>query len=137
VCLCGVCLCGVCLCVPRQLLGPRLRDCSCLCLFVVCPWQLLEPLELLSRSLCSVHDKEVADGSLLDFLRQAACFGLSLVKLDCRQESDRHTDAMDAITTFLGLGSYRVVERGREDPVARQGAAEQAAPVRGRPRVLR
>lgn len=73
----------------------------------VCPWQLLEPLELLYRSLCSVKDQDIADGSLLDFLRQAACFGLSLVKLDCRQESDRHTDAIDAITTFLGLGSYK------------------------------
>uniref|UniRef100_A0A0A9F3N1 CAPP1 n=1 Tax=Arundo donax TaxID=35708 RepID=A0A0A9F3N1_ARUDO len=34
-------------------------------------------------------------------------FGLSLVRLDIRQESDRHTDVMDAITEYLGLGSYR------------------------------
>lgn len=69
--------------------------------------QFLEPLELCYRSLCDCGDKLIADGSLLDFMRQVSTFGLSLVKLDIRQESDRHTDAMDAITTHLGIGSYR------------------------------
>jgi phosphoenolpyruvate carboxylase len=69
--------------------------------------QFLEPLELCYRSLCDCGDKTVADGSLLDFLRQVSTFGLSLVKLDIRQESDRHTDALDAITEHLGIGSYR------------------------------
>ena len=40
-------------------------------------------------------------------MRQVSCFGLSLVKLDIRQESDRHTDVMDAITNHLGIGSYK------------------------------
>ncbi|KQK18155.1 hypothetical protein BRADI_1g39167v3 [Brachypodium distachyon] len=69
--------------------------------------QFLEPLELCYRSLCASGDKTIADGSLLDFLRQVSTFGLSLVKLDIRQESERHTDALDAITTHLGIGSYR------------------------------
>ncbi|WOL02092.1 phosphoenolpyruvate carboxylase 2-like [Canna indica] len=69
--------------------------------------QLLEPLELCYRSLCSCGDRPIADGSLLDFLRQVSTFGLSLVRLDIRQESDRHTDVLDAITTHLGIGSYR------------------------------
>ncbi|KAM0919659.1 hypothetical protein ACQ4PT_008037 [Festuca glaucescens] len=69
--------------------------------------QFLEPLELCYRSLCDSGDKTVADGSLLDFLRQVSTFGLSLVKLDIRQESERHADALDAITTYLGIGSYR------------------------------
>lgn len=34
-------------------------------------------------------------------------FGLFLAKLDIRQESVKHTEAIDAITTFLGLGSYK------------------------------
>uniref|UniRef100_A0A0E0MSX8 phosphoenolpyruvate carboxylase n=1 Tax=Oryza rufipogon TaxID=4529 RepID=A0A0E0MSX8_ORYRU len=67
----------------------------------------LEPLELCYRSLCDCGDKLIADGSLLDLMRQVSTFGLSLVKLDIRQESERHTDAMDAITTHLGIGSYR------------------------------
>ncbi|KAL6876432.1 hypothetical protein ACP4OV_013004 [Aristida adscensionis] len=69
--------------------------------------QFLEPLELCYRSLVACGDKPIADGSLLDFLRQVATFGLSLVKLDIRQESERHTDVIDAITTHLGIGSYR------------------------------
>ncbi|XP_020096765.1 phosphoenolpyruvate carboxylase 2-like [Ananas comosus] len=69
--------------------------------------QFLEPLELCYRSLCSCGDRVIADGSLLDFMRQVSTFGLSLVKLDIRQESDRHTDVLDAITTHLGIGSYR------------------------------
>eukprot|EP00475_Leptophrys_vorax_P002830 TRINITY_DN11602_c0_g1_i1.p2 TRINITY_DN11602_c0_g1~~TRINITY_DN11602_c0_g1_i1.p2 ORF type:complete len:852 (-),score=93.10 TRINITY_DN11602_c0_g1_i1:159-2348(-) len=69
--------------------------------------QLMEPLELIYRSLQSTLDTTVAEGQLLDFIRQVACFGLSLVKLDIRQESDRHTDAVDAITQHLGLGAYK------------------------------
>ncbi|KAG0491091.1 hypothetical protein HPP92_007954 [Vanilla planifolia] len=69
--------------------------------------QLLQPLELCYRSLCSCGDRPIADGSLLDFMRQVSTFGLSLVRLDIRQESDRHTDVIDAITTHLGIGSYR------------------------------
>ncbi|PKA64453.1 Phosphoenolpyruvate carboxylase, housekeeping isozyme [Apostasia shenzhenica] len=69
--------------------------------------QFLDPLELCYRSLCSCGDRPIADGSLLDFMRQVSTFGLSLVRLDIRQESDRHTDVLDAITTHLGIGSYR------------------------------
>uniref|UniRef100_A0A7N0TYJ7 phosphoenolpyruvate carboxylase n=1 Tax=Kalanchoe fedtschenkoi TaxID=63787 RepID=A0A7N0TYJ7_KALFE len=69
--------------------------------------QFLEPLELCYRSLCACGDRPIADGSLLDFLRQVSTFGLSLVRLDIRQESERHTDVMDAITNHLGIGSYR------------------------------
>nr|AAK58635.2 phosphoenolpyruvate carboxylase isoform 1 [Hydrilla verticillata] len=69
--------------------------------------EFLEPLELCYRSLCSCGDQPIADGSLLDFLRQVSTFGLSIVKLDIRQESDRHTDVLDAITNHLGIGSYR------------------------------
>ncbi|KAL3754736.1 hypothetical protein ACJRO7_001923 [Eucalyptus globulus] len=69
--------------------------------------EFLEPLELCYRSLSSCGDRSIADGSLLDFLRQVSTFGLSLVRLDIRQESDRHTDVIDAITKHLGIGSYR------------------------------
>ena len=40
-----------------------------------------------------------------------SCFGLGMVALDIRQESTRHTDALDAITTYLGLGSYKCAPR--------------------------
>jgi phosphoenolpyruvate carboxylase len=38
---------------------------------------------------------------------QTRVFGLHLAKLDIRQESIKHTEALDAITTYLGLGSYK------------------------------
>lgn len=69
--------------------------------------EFLEPLELCYRSLCASGDRPIADGSLLDFLRQVSTFGLSLVRLDIRQESDRHTDVLDAITKHLEIGSYK------------------------------
>ncbi len=37
-------------------------------------------------------------GRLLDLLRRIYCFGLSLMKLDLRQESGRHTDALNEVT---------------------------------------
>lgn len=69
--------------------------------------EFLEPLELCYRSLCASGDRAIADGSLLDFLRQVSTFGLSMVRLDIRQESDRHTDVLDAITRHLEIGSYK------------------------------
>ncbi|PIA33269.1 hypothetical protein AQUCO_04200201v1 [Aquilegia coerulea] len=44
---------------------------------------------------------------VFSILRQVSTFGLCLVRLDIRQESDRHTDVVDAITNHLGIGSYR------------------------------
>ncbi|MEW5850692.1 MAG: phosphoenolpyruvate carboxylase [Myxococcota bacterium] len=67
---------------------------------------LAEDLLLCHRSLHGSGAGLIADGRLLDIIRRLACFGLGLVKLDLRQESSRHTEALDAVTTHLGLGSY-------------------------------
>ena len=67
---------------------------------------LLEPLEVMYRSLVAVGDRILADGTLLDLIRRVNTFGLALTRLDCRQESERHAEALDAVTTHLGLGSY-------------------------------
>ena len=60
--------------------------------------QFMEPLALCYRTFSSCGDRPIADGSLLNFLRQVSTFGLSLVKLDIRQESDRYKNVIDAIT---------------------------------------
>jgi phosphoenolpyruvate carboxylase len=70
------------------------------------PLDLAAPLLLCDRSLRACGDGVIADGRLQDILRRIACFGLTLVRLDIRQEADRHTEAIDAITRYLGLGSY-------------------------------
>ena len=67
---------------------------------------LAEPLRLCDRSLRSAGNEVIADGRLADVLRRVAAFGLTLVRLDVRQEASRHTDAVDAIARHLGMGSY-------------------------------
>lgn len=68
--------------------------------------ELWEPLRICYDSLCENGMARIADGALLDLLRQLRCFGLNLVRLDIRQHSDRHSAALSAITEQLGLGSY-------------------------------
>ena len=68
--------------------------------------QLQEPLQLCYSSLVETGNGLIAGGRLTDVLRRVATFGLTLATLDIRQASDRHTDALDAITRALGLGSY-------------------------------
>jgi phosphoenolpyruvate carboxylase len=67
---------------------------------------LAEPLALCDRSLRQTGNAVVADGRLADMLRRLAAFGLTLARLDVRQDSSRHTAALDAITRALDLGSY-------------------------------
>jgi len=69
--------------------------------------QILEPLLMIHKSLCDTGDQAIANARLKDLIRQITTFGLGLLKLDIRQEADRHADAMNEITTFVGLGSYK------------------------------
>lgn len=48
----------------------------------------------------------IASGGLEDLLRRLACFGLTLVKLDVRQNAERHAEVFDALTEFYQLGRY-------------------------------
>ena len=72
----------------------------------LCKDELLEELLTVHRALCDTGNDVVADGRLTDILRKVSAFGLTLVPLDVRQESDRHSEALDCITRHLGLGSY-------------------------------
>jgi len=68
--------------------------------------QIEETLRICYDSLHECGAGVVADGRLLDLIRRCRCFGLSLVRLDIRQEASRHTEALDEITRYLELGSY-------------------------------
>ena len=65
-----------------------------------------DTLRLCHRSLVATGDEVIANGRLADLLRRVATFGVTLARLDVRQESDKHTAALAAITTARGLGSY-------------------------------
>lgn len=63
--------------------------------------QLQKPLEICYRSLCENKLDLIANGLLLDTLRRLACFGVTLTKLDLRQESIRHTEALEEILLYI------------------------------------
>lgn len=67
---------------------------------------LMEPMQMIYRSLKANGLEAIADGRVLDTIRRIAVFGTTLMPLDIRQESTRHTEALDAITKYLGQGSY-------------------------------
>ncbi|ANG64053.1 phosphoenolpyruvate carboxylase [Marinobacterium aestuarii] len=68
--------------------------------------ELLQPLLLCHRSLQDCGMQIIAQGRLQDMLRRIACFGMTLVKLDIRQNADRHAGVFDEITAFYELGCY-------------------------------
>lgn len=77
--------------------------------------QLLEPLMLCHRSLLDCGMQRIAEGPLEDTIRRTACFGMTLVKLDIRQNSDRHAQVFEELSEFYGLGSYtNWTEKGRQ-----------------------
>ncbi|WP_298943452.1 phosphoenolpyruvate carboxylase [uncultured Psychromonas sp.] len=68
--------------------------------------QLQEPLELCYKSLINMGMKSIANGLLLDIIRRVNCFGVNLVKLDIRQDGERHGDTLSELTRYLGIGDY-------------------------------
>lgn len=76
--------------------------------------QLIDALRLAHESLCETGFDAVASGRLLDVLRRAACFGLSLVRLDVRQHARVIERALDEITRALELGSYAAWSEGEK-----------------------
>lgn len=72
----------------------------------ILPEQLLEPLMLIEKSLRDCGMGVIADGLLTDSIRRVACFGMTLVNLDIRQNADRHAEVFDELTGFYGIGCY-------------------------------
>jgi phosphoenolpyruvate carboxylase len=65
--------------------------------------EFLADLELMQASLVSHGDADVARADLLDLIRLVQTFGFFLLHLDLRQESGRHTDAVDELCRHMGL----------------------------------
>ena len=84
--------------------------------------EFMQPLLLCYRSLHETGNGVIADGRLTDVLRRMAGFGLTLARLDIRQEAGRHAEAVDAIARTpdrrihgLAGGGARRVSRRRPD----------------------
>lgn len=68
--------------------------------------ELNEPLMLCFDSLVSCGMTEIAHSQLLDTIRRAGCFGIHLLRLDVRQDSERHADVFSELTQYFGMGDY-------------------------------
>ncbi|MEK7989640.1 MAG: phosphoenolpyruvate carboxylase [Thiotrichaceae bacterium] len=69
-----------------------------------------QDLLVIRDSLIGHGDKQVADGKLKDLLRLVETFGFYLVKLDIRQESTRHTDAVAELFKFRDVDYQQLNE---------------------------
>ncbi|MDZ7750423.1 MAG: phosphoenolpyruvate carboxylase [Gammaproteobacteria bacterium] len=70
--------------------------------------EFIADLRLIHESIASHGDARIADGGLLDLIRMAETFGFFMQNLDIRQESTRHTAAVDEILGEIGVtAGYR------------------------------
>ena len=80
---------------------------------------LLEDLGLIRDSLTSHGDGDVARGELEDLIMLVRTFGLHLLRLDVRQESARHSDAVaDVLRLAAGIEYGALEETARLDLLA-------------------
>ncbi|MFT5669279.1 MAG: phosphoenolpyruvate carboxylase, partial [Glaciecola sp.] len=68
--------------------------------------ELQKPLLDCYHSLLECGMEVIANGALLDCLRRSYCFGVHLLKLDIRQDAQRHADVFSELTRYLGMGDY-------------------------------
>jgi phosphoenolpyruvate carboxylase len=68
--------------------------------------ELLDDLHLIDRSLRDNKGERLANSRLKKLIRQVDVFGFHLAKLDIRQHSSLHTNAISEITERLGLIKY-------------------------------
>ena len=66
------------------------------------PGELLDDIKAIMDSLVGDHDERIADGELSDLFRLVETFGFHLLRLDVRQESTRHTEAIAALLQATG-----------------------------------
>ena len=77
--------------------------------------EVARPLRLCYESLHETGNGVIADGLLADTLRRLACFGLTLARLDIRQEARLHAEAVEVIARHGGAGAF--VSASEEDRV--------------------
>ncbi|MEJ2330244.1 MAG: phosphoenolpyruvate carboxylase [Gammaproteobacteria bacterium] len=68
--------------------------------------EFLEDLLLIHESLTEHGDQEAADARLLDLIMLTRTFGFFLSRLDIRQESTVHSDAVAEIVSQAGIDDY-------------------------------
>jgi len=73
--------------------------------------EFLQDLILIRNSLVSHNDQMIADSKLKDLIRLVETFGFFLLKLDIRQESTRHSDAVaDIMKQIKDAPDYQALD---------------------------
>jgi phosphoenolpyruvate carboxylase len=89
--------------------------------------EFLKDLLIIRDSLVSHGDQLIADAELKDLIRLVESFGFYLMKLDVRQESTRHTDAVAEIFQQQGIDYLALDEPSRLEHLAQTLAKPPAA----------
>src|SRR5438094_895364 len=102
---------------------------------------LAEPLLLCHRSFEATGNQQIASGRLTDLLRRVTTFGLVLARLDLRQDSARHAEAVDWIFASRGDEYSSRSEEGRQQMLLTALAGARGAiddlPLAGAPEPVR
>lgn len=80
----------------------------------------LDDLLLIDKSLRGHGDHDIANADLKDLIRLVQTFGFYLMRLDIRQESNIHTDAVADLLQHLGIDYMSLSEPERLDLLAKQ-----------------
>ena len=91
----------------------------------------MDDLEIISRSLASHRDANLADGELEDLIRLVETFGFFLARMDIRDESRKHTAAVAELVAAAGICERyeQLEESGRLSLLERIISGEQTVPV--------
>ncbi len=69
--------------------------------------QLFKPLHVCYQSLIDCGMGIIAEGLLKETLIRISTFGVTLVDLDIRQNAEKHTNLLAALTEYLEIGNYQ------------------------------
>jgi phosphoenolpyruvate carboxylase len=75
--------------------------------------EFLADLKVIYDSLISHGDKRIADGKLKDLIRLTETFGFYCLRLDVRQESTRHSEAVAELFTQINIDYLSLDEDAR------------------------
>ena len=85
--------------------------------------ELLEDLQLIHRSLCDHGDQNVANADLKDLIRLVQTFGFYMMRLDIRQESNVHSDAVSDLLSHLNIDYASLAEAEKLELLAQHIAS--------------
>ena len=76
--------------------------------------ELVQPLLEVRDSLLECGYQSIANGPLTDTIRRIYAFGINLVPLDIRQDSERHVKVLNELTNYLDMGPYEEWDEERK-----------------------